>query len=326
MLPADLARGEQTTVLYMDEVDAYAAHRVQPLPGETKLIQAERGRAERGVDALLAPLLDERALLADAEAYAAQMRVQMITEGAMQQSMLPGDMYYSSTGRPGMNAQQGQPSYDAAAYGSFEDELRESRREAMRHRDREMAMLESRLAEVMQERGAPPARDEAAEAEAELPQEEAISSVVQHLSPFGLNRNLPWQIYATRPKRFTRQTQANEADSAFGSAMLAGGSYAADELGFLDGGDSAVPLRQHRAVLRSVYDKSARPARLSGARPKRMRANDYSGAFPPVRGAEGHSKGPPSDAWVTPRGSAPAAVQAARALSPRVLHPQGAYY
>ena len=34
--------------------------------------------------------------------------------------------------------------------------------------------------------------------------EESVQSVVQHLSAFGLNRNLPWQIYATRPKRFTR--------------------------------------------------------------------------------------------------------------------------
>ena len=43
----------------------------------------------------------------------------------------------------------------------------------------------------------------------ETVEEEAIQSVVQHLTPFGLNRNLPWQIYATRRKRFARVPAAS---------------------------------------------------------------------------------------------------------------------
>ena len=60
--------------------------------------------------------------------------------------------------------------------------------------------------------------------ELEQLEEEAISSVVQHLSPFGLNRNLPWQIYATRPKRFHR------AQALLPASFLPGAGPEADEL------------------------------------------------------------------------------------------------
>ena len=108
--------------------------------------------------------------------------------------------------------------------------------------------------------------------------QESIYSVVQHLSPFSLNRNLPWQIYATRPKRFARPGPDQLMGAGGGSSYAGGaGQCLADPLAqaaaaaeqsslyglgddAFDGGDSSVPHYHARAVLRSVYDKLAAPA------------------------------------------------------------------
>ena len=66
-----------------------------------------------------------------------------------------------------------------------------------------------------------------------------------------------------------------------------------------------------------------------GGSPRRMRmpgAASDAQRFPPVRGAE--PPGPARAAWLSPRSAQVALVQAAGrdVSSPRVLHPQGAYY
>ena len=72
-------------------------------------------------------------------------------------------------------------------------------------REQEMQALENRwLAQHSADAREQQRVASALSADAEMLREEAVQSVVQHLSAFGLNRNLPWQIYATRPKRFTR--------------------------------------------------------------------------------------------------------------------------
>ena len=211
--------------------------------------------------------------------------------------------------------------------------LMESRRQAMLVRQQEMAALEARLAAAVNSKRSQLQQHMDEGMDPELLQEEAISSVVQHLSPFGLNRNLPWQIYATRPKRFARPPGAvAESAAAADAALLGMGSgyngepsfYGFGEDGY-DGGDSAVPRGPQRAVLRSVYDKPTRP-RKGGSRTTRLR--DNYGMLPPVRGAEpAGMPGEVRDAWPSPRGGAGAqAVNAARALSPRVMAPVGAYY
>ena len=125
--------------------------------------------------------------------------------------------------------------------------------------------------------------------------ESSVCSMVQHLSSFGLNRNLPWQIYATRPKRFARahasqhsQMAMSSADGHGGGSGYAGGrcdvasndAYAAD---FPGGGA--------RAVARSVYDQPARPARRQS--PRRAHGRPVGASLdegrdeglPPIRGA-----------------------------------------
>jgi hypothetical protein len=162
-------------------------------------------------------------------------------------------------------------------------------------------------------------------------EEEAISSVVQHLSPFGLNRNLPWQIYATRPRKFAKRPVPDEPPlpplaEAAGDAGADAAMYAlgADDALYASA-ESALPLQRPRVVLRSVYDVSARPPRMKGGSPRRMRMPGAAAIFPPVRGAE--PPGPARAAWLSPRSAQAAVVQAAvRESSPRVLQPQGAYY
>lgn len=43
-------------------------------------------------------------------------------------------------------------------------------------------------------------------------------SLSQHLTPFGLNRNLPWQLYARRPKRFGTADEAEAARRVYVSS------------------------------------------------------------------------------------------------------------
>ena len=182
-------------------------------------------------------------------------------------------------------------------------------------REVEMRSLEAKLADMTQQRHTAYAE------EAETLQEDAVQSVVQHLSSFGLNRNLPWQIYATRPKRFGRGGAAAPAapagppplDAASAveqlDALYQYNPYSVldtPELGPASGGAApAAPPRSTRRRMASIYDRPARPhGFVSPRQPRDYRANEV---LPPVRGAQ---PGIPA-AWASPRSS-----QARRVRSP----------
>ena len=59
---------------------------------------------------------------------------------------------------------------------------------------------------------------------------EVVSSMTQHLTPFSLNRNLPWQIYATRPKRFPSHFDMvpPPESASMGSSCMAGAPVVTD--------------------------------------------------------------------------------------------------
>jgi len=190
-------------------------------------------------------------------------------------------------------------------------------------REVEMRSLEAKLADMTQQRHTAYAE------EAETLQEDAVQSVVQHLSSFGLNRNLPWQIYATRPKRFGSGGAAAPAAPAGPPPLLEDAASAVEQLDALykynpylvldtpeldPAGGGAAPAalpRSTRRRMASIYDRPARPhGFVSPRQPRDYRANE---AFPPVRGAQ-----PPpgiSAAWASPRSSG----------TPRALAPLGAY-
>jgi len=165
---------------------------------------------------------------------------------------------------------------------------------ARQEREVEMRSLEAKLAEMTQQRHTAYAE------EAETLQEDAVQSVVQHLSSFGLNRNLPWHIYATRPKRFGRGGAAAPAapagppplDAASAveqlDALYQYNPYSVldtPELGPASGGAApAAPPRSTRRRMASIYDRPARPhSFVSPRQPRDYRANE---ALPPVRGAQ----------------------------------------
>ena len=318
---------------------------------EVRMMKAENERNAIATASLMQPLLDSdtRHLGIDTEGHVAQQRAALLARAGLEH---PGAAhaalyarvqnarggYMQGSGGGGIRRHAPHPQlYDGvggglssapinSSYGGSEADamIREMRREALRVREQEMAMLESRLAEAMSQRESV-AMSRYAQEEAELLEEEAISSVVQHLSPFGLNRNLPWQIYATRPKRFAKKVGGMLADgmdmhpriaSEFDGNAMAPSAVLPPDYGFdndLDGGDSAIgPLRTEKGMLNSIYDKKAAGPQLR-ARPA------VGGMLPPVRGAK---SGGPQVAWGSPRGNGPPG----RGVSPRVMQAPGSYY
>ena len=217
-------------------------------------------------------------------------------------------------------------------------------------RQSEMIALETKLADAVQRRHA------ALQEEAETLQEEAVQSVVQHLSSFGLNRNLPWQIYATRPKRFAHAAggqppHASSVGAPSGASEALLGPVLVDPEGApLEGNPSLmgpeeawVAAQQLEALYRQnpslnadvlvanagaprsrvhhPYEASARPRGIvlwQGKHGSSPRQPRPT-ELPPVRGA---LPPPARSAWPSPRTQPPLH----RATSPRVLAAPGAYY
>ena len=331
------------TNLYPDEVEMYASRHMPPANNEARQLQAERARLQRGVDPLLTPLLDERLLLhdeMDAEAPGAAQRVQMLTEGVPPRHA-KAQKGYARVPRP---PDGGYVAYTSGGL-SYEEQMRLDRREAMRQRDAEMAALEARLALVYADGGGASHYDhqhvsmEDADGSSLIPDidAEAVSSVVQHLSAFGLNRNLPWQLYATRHKRFERPAPTENATYGANPAVDANGiepsrgvtlsdspplppAYSNNSAyGPIDGGDSAIHPRRYTGS--TYYSRSKLPRQM------RMHMRPEGAMLPHIRGAERFDYGPgaPKAAWGSPR-SGQHAVHAARLMSPRVLYAAGSYY
>ena len=344
-----------------------------PNAGERKLLAAERARSGRPAEPLMTPLFESGHGYIGQERHAhlhGRLVSRAELEAAGPRSRLA---HQHAEERRAAKEERRQAEAEAmAAYHSYEDELlMDARQKAAAQREREMRQLEARLAEAMaikqqgrSRRGGggsgvnsnatsqmqsqteealnAAAHEEEMRMRAEAEEEEAmfmmnaqesIYSVVQHLSPFSLNRNLPWQIYATRPKRFARPGPDQLMGAGGGSSYAGGaGQCLADPLAqaaaaaeqsslyglgddAFDGGDSSVPHYHARAVLRSVYDKpSAAPRRRPGGGGGKLQQH---GLLPPI------------DAWGSPRGGRPsprAPPANGRALSPRVLQPVGSYY
>jgi hypothetical protein len=202
----------------------------------------------------------------------------------------------------------------AERHAASQEALATSRLRAKELQRAEVAALDARLVELTASSRVGTAEEVGADEDVE---EEAVHSVVQHLTPFGLNRNLPWQIYATRPKRFAHAAEAL-ADGA--SAMEL--SDALDNIGghaALRRAADAEPYRQDPGVLAAVYDRTARPE--ASPRSRRSRAD---GGLPPVRGAEPRPHGVAA-AWLSPRSLQAHKARAARPHSARVMHAVGSY-
>ena len=305
-----------------------------------QIVHAERARYEESLVAMLTPLLEsERRAAAEMQQRMQQVAIERATHGATAygaEGPARHDAGYIEGEYCGVK-----PHGDFAHRGSPDsvvnwDEASLLRQRTKMLREAEICALEQRLAAAMGRGGG---RGE--EGENELVEEEAISSVVQHLSPFGINRNLPWQIYATRPKRFSPLSVSEPGDATNGAdASHSYEAYRAEEsgryspfrgapqlpqmpsgigCGLYDGGSSSIGEAAGRhslngpAVLRSVYGQPIGP---HGAR-------RYGTAqmvhFPPVRGAVAAIPGAPiRSCWASPR-------EPQRLSSPRVLRAPGAY-
>jgi len=306
-------------------------------------IRPEQARAESTIEPLLTPLLesDRRTFSDEQRRIESRLLAKAGLEGILP-AMVSEAEHSSFYNQPSI-MQPPPPS----------EEVLEVRRRAAQLREAEILALESKLQEAIGQRQRHGTADTEARA-AEIVEEEAVSSVVQHLTPFGLNRNLPWQIYATRQKRFVKPSAGTAPPTASGYASgyttaesdpmvqqmaqmhqmpmpeggLAGG-YAGFEAAYAD----SAALRNGRTLLRSVYDQPARPARRSHS-PVRRRPRSYEhGALlpdglPPVKGAEPWSGtgGAARLAWSSPRGGPGHALRAARAESPRAMRAPGSYY
>lgn len=366
------------TIIYPEQIDdllaAGMARDADETTNEAKLLQVERARHQRDVEMLFTPLLEsERHRLAGPHAHAPIPRyLERVPLGG--RKVVGGGGHARGEMRRRLAAEQRRRDEEAFMEAALLDQqVREGMRQhTMRVREEEMAQLEARLTEAFGKRSGAPGGADIVDAEGggeggpeeELLHEESISSVVQHLSSFGLNRNLPWQIYATRAKRFPRPLASTQEEAIDAQQQQLQMLSASDPHAMPDGqwwpphadglyepvisgddgaayhdGDCAVPSRAapQRAILRSVYDKSARPhghGRVSPGRQRKSRGpvDPLDGyGLPPIRGAEplpprlSMAKG----AWLSPRSVAQSgtAMRArAATFSPRVMHAQGAYY
>jgi hypothetical protein len=163
--------------------------------------------------------------------------------------------------------------------------------EQARHtREQEMQALENRwLAQHSADAREQQRVASALSADAEMLREEAVQSVVQHLSAFGLNRNLPWQIYATRPKRFTRgplgrEPLGREPLGPLGAPSLSSLSAARLALGEPMGAqDDVVPPLLHPLDPYAGQNAGQNPYALFDAPPHDERAAPAAVPPPPHR-------------------------------------------
>ena len=337
-----------------------------PNLGERRLLQVERQRASRPAEPLMTPLFESGAgyggqerhahlhgrLVSRAELEAAGPRSRSVHELAQARRMRA-----EAQRRDRHTAQLAQQSYE-------EEHVLHARRQAAAEREREMLQLEMQLAEAVNSKRSTlqqhsDSQMDPSAYELEALQEEAISSVVQHLTPFSLNRNLPWQIYATRPKRFARVpggSGVTESASAVDAALMGLAAPPGALMGLAappahasmgmgggpDGGGGMGPVGGPDGGGPSMYglsdpfdggesavppqDRHRAVLRSVYDKPTKPPRRGYPGAGGGVAGGVSPRGGflPPIDAWPSPRRSQQR--NDGRALSPRVMGAIGSYY